>query len=191
MTSLSIFPSCSAAPALSRSRHDSTSPARDRGGPSLKTLAAFVLVLTHTIPSRALEFPGAEPGKVRTQVKDNRLTIGNHALSATWSLANAEVLVDTHWIGGDPAKLEEYGYASWSPRKGLVMLRNPDDQPREFALDLGAVFELPGGAVKKFSLRSPWPEDTTKPALSAETGKPLRVTLHPFEVLILAARSQN
>ncbi len=71
------------------------------------------------------------------------------------------------------------------------MLRNPDDQPREFALELGAVFELPEGAVKKFSLRSPWPEDTTKPALSAETGKPLRVTLHPFEVLILAARSQN
>ncbi len=117
MTSLSVFCSCSPAPPRSRSRHNSTSPARDRECPSLKTLAAFVLVLTHTITSLALEFPGAEPGKVRTQVKDNRLTIGNRALSATWSLANAEVLVDTHWIGGDPAKLEVYGYASWSPAK--------------------------------------------------------------------------
>ena len=71
------------------------------------------------------------------------------AEAAKWSRANAGVLVDTHWLGGDPGKLEVYGYASWSPRKGVVMLRNPDDQPHDFALDIGAAFELPPGARPK------------------------------------------
>jgi hypothetical protein len=51
------------------------------------------------------------------------------AEAAKWSRANADVLVDTPWVGGDPGKLEVYGYASWTRRKGIVMLRNPDDQP--------------------------------------------------------------
>lgn len=109
------------------------------------------------------------------------------AEAAKWSRANADVLVDTHWIGGDPATLEVYGYASWTPHKGIVMLRNPDTQTHEFALEVGLAFELPEGAAKKFSLRSPWAEDITKPALFAEADKPLRLTLKPFEVLILEA----
>ena len=54
------------------------------------------------------------------------------AEAAKWSRANADVLVDTHWVGGDPSKHEVYGYASWSPRKGIVMLRNPDDRNVSF-----------------------------------------------------------
>ena len=87
----------------------------------------------------------------------------------------------------DPARLEVYGYASWSPRKGILMLRNPDDQPREFALDVGQAFELPVGAVSIFTLQSPWAEDASLPALTAEAGKPLHVKLNPFEVLVLDA----
>ena len=109
------------------------------------------------------------------------------AEAAKWSRANADVLVDTHWIGGDPGKLEVYGYASWSPRKGIVMLRNPDDQPHEFALDVGAAFELPAGAVTAYTLKSPWAEDASRPALTAEAGKPLPFKLNPFEVLVLDA----
>ena len=39
------------------------------------------------------------------------------AEAAAWSRANAAVLVDTHWIGGDPSLLEVYGWASWNPKK--------------------------------------------------------------------------
>ena len=53
-----------------------------------------------------------------------------------------------------PGEGEVYGYASWSPRKGIVMLRNPDDRQREFSLDVGAAFELPAGATTRFTLRS-------------------------------------
>ena len=41
-------------------------------------------------------------------------------------------------------KLEVYGYASWSPRKGIIMLRNPDEQPRTFALDVGRGLRIAG-----------------------------------------------
>jgi hypothetical protein len=66
---------------------------------------------------------------------------------AKWSRANADTLVDTHWIGGDPAKLDVYGWASWSPRKGIVTLRNPSDKPQTFELDLARTFELPSDAA--------------------------------------------
>ena len=55
------------------------------------------------------------------------------AEAANWSRNNADVLVDTHWIGGDPAKGEVYGWASWSKRKGILALRNPNDEPGQIA----------------------------------------------------------
>jgi len=67
------------------------------------------------------------------------------------------------------------------------MLRNPDEQPRQFTLDVGTVFELPADAVRTFTLRSPWGEDTAKPGLSAAAGRPLMLALKPFQVLILEA----
>ena len=109
------------------------------------------------------------------------------AEAAKWSRANTDVLVDTHWIGGDPGKLEVYGYASWSARKGIVMLRNPDIQPHDFALDVAAAFELPPGGPTTYLLKSPWAEDASKPVLRAKAGKPLRITLKPFEIVVLDA----
>lgn len=123
-------------------------------------------------------------------IQPDKLTAQDWAVlaeAAKWSRANADVLVDTHWIGGDPAKLEVYGYASWTPRQGIVMLRNPDDHAHDFALDVGAAFELPAGAPKQFSLRSPWMEDAAKPTLLAMTGQSVTLQLKPFEVLLLEA----
>jgi hypothetical protein len=110
------------------------------------------------------------------------------AEAAKWSRTNADVLVDAHWLGGDPSKLEVYGYASWTPRKGIVMLRNPDDQAHEFALDVQSAFELPPGTPTKYIFKSPWAEDAAKPALATRAGKPLRFTLKPFEVVVFDAR---
>ena len=109
------------------------------------------------------------------------------AEAAKWSRARADVLVDTHWIGGDPSKQEVYGYASWSPRRGVVMLRNPSDQPRDFLLDVGAALELPAPAPKTWTLRSPWAEDAAKPPLRAQVRQPVRLTLEPFQVCVFDA----
>jgi hypothetical protein len=123
-------------------------------------------------------------------IQPAKLTAADWAVlaeAAKWARANSDVMADTHWIGGDPLKLEVYGYASWSPRKGVVMLRNPDDQPRDIALDIGTAFELPVGVTTKYMLKSPWAEDAQKPALAAEAGKPLHFTLKPFEILVFDA----
>jgi hypothetical protein len=122
-----------------------------------------------------------EPGKLTVEDWDVL------AEAAKWSRANADVLVDTHWIGGDPAQMEVYGYASWTPRKGIVMLRNPDDHPHDFVLDVGIAFELPTGAPGSFTLVSPWAEDAQKPHLRAKAGRSIRLTLKPFETVILEA----
>jgi hypothetical protein len=109
------------------------------------------------------------------------------AEAAKWSRANADVLVDTHWLGGDPSKREVYGFASWSPRKGIVMLRNPDEHVHKFALDVGSAFELPGGSATTYSLHSPWSEDAGTPELTAVAGSPVRPELQPFQVIVLDA----
>jgi hypothetical protein len=67
------------------------------------------------------------------------------------------------------------------------MLRNPDDRPQDFVLEIQAAFELPPGAPTKYLLHSPWSADRSKAAIPAEAGKPVRLTLKPFEVLVFDA----
>jgi len=122
-----------------------------------------------------------QPGKLSSE--DWRVL----AEAATWSRTNADVLVDTHWIGGDPGKGEVYGYASWATRKGILMLRNPDDQPREATLEIGRAFELPPGAETHYLLKSPWGDQASPPKLCAEAGQLITMKLNPFEVVVLEA----
>ena len=109
------------------------------------------------------------------------------AEAARWSRANAAVLVDTHWIGGNPGKSEVYGWASWTPLKGILTLRNPDDRNQVYSLELRNALELPEDAPKKYALKSPWAEDALKPVLKAEVGAPVAISMQPFEILTLEA----
>ncbi|HEX4155290.1 MAG TPA: enterotoxin [Acidobacteriaceae bacterium] len=113
------------------------------------------------------------------------------AEAAKWSRANADVLKDTHWVGGDPAWLEVYGWASWAPREGILVLRNPSDKAQTIALDLARVFELPAGAPRSYSARSPWKDDAGKPVLPLRAGQPHTFALAPFEVLTLDMKPQQ
>jgi hypothetical protein len=110
------------------------------------------------------------------------------AEAANWSRANADVLVDTHWIGGDPAKGKIYGWASWSPRKAIITLRNPDDQPAAFTADPADLFELPANAKRKFRMHSPWKADRDEPDVVIRGSEPCTFKLAPFEVLALESK---
>ena len=105
------------------------------------------------------------------------------AAAAKWSRANAATLRDVHWLGGDPGRLEVYGWAAWSPAKGIVTLRNPSDKPAEFVLEAGAAFELPDGAAKAFRVSSPY-ADAPAPVATLRAGAPVKIPLRPFEVLV-------
>jgi hypothetical protein len=109
------------------------------------------------------------------------------AEAAKWSRQNASTLVDTHWIGGDPAKMEVYGWAAWSPENGILTLRNPADYPQTFSIDIAKAFELPGGAPRKFTAHSPWKNDQNKKPIPLVAGKTHLFYLRPFEVLTLEA----
>ncbi|MGA2749615.1 MAG: enterotoxin [Verrucomicrobiota bacterium] len=107
------------------------------------------------------------------------------AEAAKWSRANSDVLVDTHWIGGDPGKGEVYGWASWKQGKGIVALRNPDDKAAIFTADAKEMFELPSSGAETFHLRSPWKDRMEQTEITLQAGKPRAIDLRPFEVLVL------
>jgi hypothetical protein len=107
------------------------------------------------------------------------------AEAAKWSRSNADVLKDTHWIGGDPAWLEVYGWASWTPHKGILVLRNPSDKEQSIGIRLQDAFELRPGAGQSFTARSPWTEDAARPVLSLRAQEVHQFRLAPFEVLTL------
>jgi hypothetical protein len=109
------------------------------------------------------------------------------AEAANWSRNNAATLADSHWIGGDPEKLQVYGWAAWSPEKGILTLRNPGDKPQSFSLDIGRALELPSGAPRKFMAHSPWKRDKMNKPLALAAGSTHTFQLAPFEVLNLEA----
>lgn len=123
-------------------------------------------------------------------IQPGRLTTGDWqvlAEASRWSRTNAAVLVDTHWIGGDPGALAAYGYASWTPRKGIVMLRNPADRPQSFAFEVGSAFELPPRAPTGYQLRVVGREPSRPLPETARRGTPVGITLQPFEVVVFEA----
>jgi hypothetical protein len=109
------------------------------------------------------------------------------AEAAKWSRANAAVLKDTHWVGGDPRWLQVYGWASWTPEKAIVTLRNPSDKPQDFLLYPDQAFELPEGAARKFRAHSPWHDEAAMPSVELEAGTFHTFHLEPFQVLTLEA----
>jgi hypothetical protein len=109
------------------------------------------------------------------------------AEAAKWSRQNAATLSDTHWVGGDPARLEVYGWAAWSEKKAILTLRNPSDRAQDFEIDPAVAFELPENAPGRWQAKSPWRSDAEKPALDLTAGRSRKVSLAPFEVATLEA----
>jgi len=163
------------------------------------------LMLHGLIFARQAEHLGSDPGNdFRNEVHDyfgtgtqlQEMYISHALLSendwdtlaeaANWSRRNAGVLRDTHWVGGDPGKLEVYGWAAWSRAKAILTLRNPSDQRQSIAIDVGRAFELPPEAPRRFVASSPWKLDRGTP-VSLAAGEEHVFALEPFEVLTLEA----
>jgi hypothetical protein len=118
----------------------------------------------------------------------NRQNWDDLAEAAKWSRRNADVLVDTHWVGGDPGRGEVYGWASWSPREGILVLRNPTGKPAEFSSTLETLFELPPGAREMFRMKSPWKIDADGASWEISAHEQHHYQLQPFQVLVLEAK---
>ncbi len=108
------------------------------------------------------------------------------AEAAKWSRANADTLVDTHWVGGSPAERAVYGWASWSPKKGILTLRNPSARAAQIKIDPARAFELPAGAAKNYTLVNPFPDQSLS-ITRLKAGEETAFKLKPFEVLVVEA----
>jgi hypothetical protein len=107
------------------------------------------------------------------------------AEAAKWSRDNAPTLKDSHWIGGDPARLEVYGWASWSREKAILTLRNPSDQPQDFTATLSTLLELPVDSKPAYAARSPWKSDRAQQVSRIPAQQEHKFHLQPFQVLTL------
>ncbi len=107
------------------------------------------------------------------------------AQSARWARENADVLRDSHWIGGAPDELEIYGWAAWTPFRAIMTLRNPDDKAHDFTLDLRAQLELPEHIEGRFSARLPFVDAEAQFPTRLDADRPQPIRLEPFQVLII------
>ena len=108
------------------------------------------------------------------------------AQAAKWSRENAGTLVDTHWVGGAPADGQVYGWAAWSPKKGILTLRNPSARAAQIKIDPAKVFELPEGAAQNYTLVNPF-KDQKVHVTRLQAGEESEFKLQPFEVLVVEA----
>ncbi len=109
------------------------------------------------------------------------------AESAKWVKSNEDVLYDTHWIGGSPINMEVYGFGSWTPRKGVITLRNPDDKPMIFKFILDNLLEIPDNYRGNYLLKSPLKDVPEQAAIHISSGNQVSLELKPFEFKIFEA----
>ncbi|MCK5835421.1 MAG: enterotoxin, partial [Lentisphaeria bacterium] len=96
-----------------------------------------------------------------------------------WGRANQHVMADNHWVGGDPFKIQPYGWAAWSPEKSIVTLRNPSDKVKTFSFNPRKVLELPTNVKGKFVFKKLWSEET----ITCDADETITITLEPLKTV--------
>jgi hypothetical protein len=104
------------------------------------------------------------------------------AQAAKWARARAAVLRDSHWIGGDPARGEVYGWAAWAPGRAVLALRNPAARAQSFALAPGSALQLPPGEASVWQATDAFAPAPARPLNMRATST---IRLRPLEVLVL------
>ncbi|WP_256009322.1 hypothetical protein [Desertivirga xinjiangensis] len=103
--------------------------------------------------------------------------------AARWSKQNEQILSDVHWVGGDPDKGEIYGFAAWRNQKGVLTLRNPSSQEKEFTVNVKQVFEIPGTLSDNYNFYNAKKAGNSK----LYSGGSFLVKLKPYEVRVMNA----
>jgi len=106
------------------------------------------------------------------------------AKAINWARENEDIMVDTHWVGGSPADAQIYGFASWSPKKALLTLRNPSNKKQAIKIDVDKVFETPDNTKTMYNFFDVRSENALQP-YSKEIS--FQIELEPFEVKVLNA----
>ena len=78
-----------------------------------------------------------------------------------WQKANADVLPDSHWVGGNPwdgSNENIYGWGAWNKDKAVLTLRNGDDgsASKSITLTLREALNVPAEITGKVNLKKCW-----------------------------------
>ena len=107
------------------------------------------------------------------------------AAAANWARSRAEVLRDTHWVGGDPSELEPYGWASWTPERQVLCVRNPGDATQSFPICPRLVWQ-PEDTTPGYRFHRIWGSHRRDlQPFAVPTDGEHSLSLAPFEVLVL------
>ena len=109
------------------------------------------------------------------------------AKAISWAREKENVMGDIHWVGGDPANEQVYGYAAWSKDHGILSLRNPSPEKKSFLVDVGKIFELPEGFQNNYLFFDARTKAINNKMRLIGSGKIFTVSLQPFEVKVMNA----
>ena len=107
------------------------------------------------------------------------------AEAARWARTRAAVLRDSHWVGGDPALGEVYGWASWVPGRAVLALRNPSGAPQSLTLTLKRVLELPPGEAAVWVATPAFAMGARAATRTLRADQASRIGLKPYEVVVM------
>lgn len=92
------------------------------------------------------------------------------ATTARWARVNQDRLMNTVFVGGDPALGQVYGYISWVDGKAILTVRNPDRRPKTIRIPFDAQVYFRGrkGVPYRANVLYPYTEDMPWQLVSGE-----------------------
>ena len=115
-----------------------------------------------------------------------------------WQKANADVLPDAHWVGGNPwtgSKAEVYGWASWNGEKATFTLRNGSNSSQSIKLTLREALDIPASVKTSVVLRKAFLDQVALEGLTEgeaiDIDQQLTLTLPGSSVYVFDGRDKN
>ena len=115
-----------------------------------------------------------------------------------WQKENSDVLMDAHWVGGDPwtgSKAEVYGWAAWNGEKAVLTLRNGGNNTQTFTTTLREALEIPANITGSIVLTKAFSDQANLEGLTEgqaiDIDQTLTVTLPGSSVYMFNGRDSE
>lgn len=113
-----------------------------------------------------------------------------------WVRRNADVLADTHWVGGNPWDKQKrdgdiYGWAAWNPDKCTLSLRNSSDKPKMLNTTLRRMLDIPAEVKGAIILRNSFADQRVIAGIcgvAVDIDTPICIAMEPLEIIAMEGR---
>lgn len=115
----------------------------------------------------------------------------------TWHRNNADVLADTHWVGGNPwdgSKANIYGWAAWNENKSTLALRNPSGFTQTLKTNLRSALDIPDYIKGEILLSSAFPNQNIYKNISEQKidiDTIITFEMPAFDVIVFNGKTVN